>query len=125
MKNILVIDNDLNVLEILECVLNDKEYEVSSTSRWQLILKAIQNFSLDLIFLELDLEGTNGKDVCIALKTSPSAVQNIPIILISNTSVTAKVLTMCNAQGFIRKPFNTSAISNIIHQNCIHHNQQI
>lgn len=116
MKNILVIDNDLNVLEILECILSEKEYQVSSTSRWQLILKAIHNFSLDLIFLELDLEGINGKEVCIALKKSPSPVQNIPIILISNNSITGNVLTRCNAQGFIQKPFNSSAIFNIIDQ---------
>lgn len=122
MKNILVIDNDLDVLEALECILDTSEYEVSATSNWQLILKVIQEFSLDLIFLELDLEGTNGKDVCIALKTSTSAAENIPIILISNYSIEDNLITRCRAQGFIQKPFRTSSIFNIIHQNLNLHN---
>lgn len=76
MKKVLIIEDDKNINEMLQELLSNNGYNVSSAySGTEALL--IHNKQIDLIVLDLMLPGKNGEEIIKKLKT----INDVPIII--------------------------------------------
>lgn len=103
-KKILVVDDDVDILLMLTIFLKEKGYEVEGTLNGIEASSRTERFKPDLIIMDIFLSGTNGKDICLSLKTAEKT-KKIPIILISSDEQNQQELENAGANEFINKPF--------------------
>ena len=101
---ILVADDDAGIVDALQMVLEDADYEVSTTTDGHTVRKVHKNRP-DVILLDIWMSGDDGRDICRFLK-SQQQTRNIPIIMISATSDLAKSAKAAGADDFLPKPFH-------------------
>ncbi|MDN3551190.1 response regulator [Mucilaginibacter aquaedulcis] len=105
-KRILVIDDDMDILSIIGIIFFEEGYEtvLLETGR---TAEEIRHLRPDLILLDVRIVGyfKNGAEICKDIK-SESALDTIPVILISAERDLEDLARACLANGFIRKPFD-------------------
>lgn len=101
---ILVADDDPGIVDALQMVLEDADYEVRTTMDGQTVRK-VEDQLPDIILLDIWMSGEDGRDICRLLK-SRNATRNIPIIMISATSDLAQSAKAAGADDFLPKPFH-------------------
>jgi DNA-binding response OmpR family regulator len=121
MDKILVVDDDRDILTVVEILLGMNNYSVRTISRWQQINNEIQDFSPDLILLDVSLGGADGRDICKQLKVSDDT-SHIPIILFSAHHDLVNNIKGCGADGLVTKPFETSFLLDTIRKNIDNNN---
>ena len=94
------------MLQLVNLILNAKEFEIKSISEWQDIYSVNASFNPDLIILDINLNGIDGRDICKELRKQKDT-EHIPIILYSAHGENVDY-NLCNAQAFITKPFEIS-----------------
>ena len=101
MKNILVIDDDINIGNMLEEVLTREGYLVSRAYSGTEALLVLSSQKPDLILLDLMLPGLDGKELL-------PRISGIPVIVVSaKAEIEDKVeLLRGGAADYVTKPFN-------------------
>jgi len=102
MKEIVIIENDREILEIMEYILIEQGYNVIAVLNETDLLSIVKP---DLILLDNWLNGRSGHDICIELKQD-LATSAIPVILISAGNNLDEVAKSCQADSYINKPFD-------------------
>lgn len=110
MKKILLVDNDQDILEMVDNLLTAHGFKVQTHSTGLNVSEVVNTCKPNLILLNTDLPGKSGMEICKELKQSLS----IPIILSSGYSYHKKAIVESDADGFIRKPFETNHLINTI-----------
>lgn len=117
-KNIIVVDDDEDILNIIELILVEAGYHVRAVSDIVSFYN-IHEFKPDLILLDDWLADGYGSKLCLDLKRNPLA-SNIPVILISAKNDLPDISKNCLADDFISKPFDldffTAKINNWLHR---------
>ncbi len=116
MNRILVVDDDIDILTVVGLILNRNNFSVLAISKWEQLFDSIDTFLPDLILLDVDLSGADGRDICRQLKRSKKNSQ-IPIILFSASSRLAEYSMECMSNGFVSKPFDTPFLLETIRLN--------
>ncbi|MGH3425791.1 MAG: MtrAB system response regulator MtrA [Nocardioidaceae bacterium] len=100
---VLVVDDDRALAEMLTIVLANEGLEPSVCSNGTDALGAFHEFKPDIILLDLMLPGTNGIDVCRAIR----AESGVPIVMLTAKSDTVDVVVglESGADDYIVKPF--------------------
>ena len=106
-KTVLVVDDDASIRHLLETVLVNNGYVVSSAESAEIALKRILTIKPDLILLDLQLTDLNGLECCKRIR-SGSVGNDTPIILVSshNSEVYRITALESGADDFIGKPFS-------------------
>src|ERR1700723_3239148 len=102
--SILLVDDDLMVIRILNCILSDFAPLRFATSGRD-ALKLAHDSTPDLVLLDVDMPEYSGFEVCKAFKSDPALAQ-VPIIFITShesAQLEAKGLEL-GAADFIGKP---------------------
>ncbi len=118
MAKILVIDDHKPILEIVKIILDNEGYDVETISDWPEVFGKIKTYKPDLIILDIFISGADGRVICKELKKSKTTV-NIPVILFSATNRLEAYTKDSNAQGYLKKPFETQDLINIVKE-CLH-----
>ena len=113
MAKILVIDDHKPILEIVKIILDNEGYDVETISDWPEVFGKIKTYKPDLIILDIFISGADGRVICKELKKSKTTV-NIPVILFSATNRLEAYTKDSNAQGYLKKPFETEDLINIV-----------
>jgi DNA-binding NtrC family response regulator len=114
MKQILVIDDELEMLESLQKILSKrKEYDITLIQEGEKALEIVKNKKFDLIITDLKMEPVSGLDI---LKTT---IKNFPesiVIMISGygTIEAGVTATREGAFDFIEKPFTSKRLFDCI-----------
>jgi DNA-binding response OmpR family regulator len=116
MSKILVVDDDHDILSVVKILLNLNNFAVRTTSKWEYISHEIEDFSPDLILLDVALGGADGREICKQLKKSDDT-RHIPIILFSAHYDLVNNIQGCMADGLVTKPFETSYLLDTIRKN--------
>jgi two-component system response regulator VicR len=105
-KRILVIDDDEDILEILHLVFRDEGYNVVISNSSDAAGR-IHELSPDLILLDINITGSarNGAEICAEVKEHYPE-RKTPVILISAESDISIIASECEADSFVRKPFD-------------------
>ncbi len=110
-KQLLVIDDNVDILNIFKLLLSGKGYKVRTSSKGEYTEDLIngKNKLPDLIILDIMLGDKDGRDICKKLKNSP-ITKHIPIIMISSDLTSKKSSLEANANSFIAKPFENETV---------------
>jgi two-component system response regulator MtrA len=105
---VLVVDDDPALAEMLGIVLRNEGFEPSFVMDGDAALAAFRNTRPDLVLLDLMLPGTDGVDVCRAIRAESA----IPIVILTARSDTIDVVIglESGADDYIVKPFKTKEL---------------
>jgi DNA-binding response OmpR family regulator len=102
-KKILIADDDTGILEAMQMLLEDAEYEVETTRDGQTVQDLKDNLP-DVLLLDIWMSGMDGVAICQHLKSQDST-KHLPIILCSANKDTQRLAKGCGADDFLAKPF--------------------
>ena len=114
-QNILIVDDDKDICQTLSKILTNKGYSVIIANNSDAALNEIRNSSVDLVLLDVWLEGSN-KNGLELLKIIKNFNPNTPVVLISghaNVEMAVKAIKK-GAFYFIEKPFKSEKLFLII-----------
>ena len=110
-KNILVIEDEPDILEVIKFNLVKESYLVKNSNDGERGLSLARDKKFDLILLDLMLPGIHGLDVCRILKTD-NRTSAVPIIIISALGQEADIVKglETGADDYITKPFSSNIL---------------
>ncbi len=103
-KKIFVADDDSSILDAIQIILEEEEYDVRTTNNGALVEEKVIEYLPDLVLLDIWMSGQDGREICRKLKQN-NQTQHIPIIMISANRDTEVMSQDCGADGYIAKPF--------------------
>lgn len=109
MPHILVVDDDADLLELVTLVLKRSHYQVTAIQDGNKVVPALEDFTPDVILMDIYLGSTDGRNICKNLKSNEQ-FRNIPIILYSAGNITSQSIKDSMADSFVVKPFNNAEI---------------
>lgn len=115
---VLVVDDDAEIVELISDVLaKDGRFEIKTASSGYTAGIATQQFRPDVILLDYMLPDVNGNIVCQTIRRNPE-FEHIKIIIVSGVIKQDEIDQLLNAgaQGFVKKPFSISELTNKITQ---------
>ena len=107
-NNILIVDDDENIAELISLYLNKECYETEIAASGTEALQLFEEYSPDLVLLDVMLPGMDGYQVCTEIRKT----SNTPIIMLSaKGEVFDKVLGLeLGADDYILKPFDSKEL---------------
>lgn len=109
MNRILIIDDDIDFLQTIRIVLSERGFKVETTFTQDYIYEHIISFKPDLILLDINLNGADGRNICMGLKNH-FRTKDIPIILVSGDVKIKDDYLKYQAEDFIEKPFDYDSL---------------
>ena len=104
-KQILVIDDDKDILEISRDILVNEGYGVTILAEVDEIAVAIEACKPDLVIVDFLLQGINGGELCSQIKANRQT-SHIPVILTSAHPRVLLSLDDYHCDEFLEKPFD-------------------
>ncbi|GAC1303406.1 MAG: hypothetical protein NVSMB24_09350 [Mucilaginibacter sp.] len=104
-KNILIIEDDGDILQVLETVLTYNDFSVQGINRTDDIFETIKKYKPDLVLTDYLLSGLNGGKICQLIKSNKDTC-HLPVMLISAYPALATSFGNFGFDAFINKPFN-------------------
>ena len=108
---IAIADDDRSNLKVAERILTFNGYEVICLNSGEELLEYVENNKLDLILLDVHMEGIDGFETMKRLKRS-KASRNIPVIFLTadDDADTETKALISGAMDFVGKPFVASVL---------------
>lgn len=103
-KNILVVDDDLDILEAISLMLEDAGYSVVTISKGDFIDHLDATDPPGVIILDMLLSGSDGCDIARQLKAQQDT-KHIPIIMLSAHPKAEQEAQLSGVDDFLSKPF--------------------
>ena len=106
-KTVLIVDDSIIIQEQLKSILGNRNYRTEVADDSQSAMKIIQEKSIDLMFLDVELKNSNGITFLKENKNYITVKRNIPVMIISgsvNSSVIREGLK-AGAVDIISKPY--------------------
>ena len=105
---IAIIEDDKIIREELSILLKNNNYETIIITDFENIEKKLNNYSIDLILLDINLPYENGFEICKKIKKE----YNIPVIFVTskNTEVDELLSIRVGGIDFITKPYNKNIL---------------
>lgn len=112
MKNrVLLCDDDDGILDVGKILLEEKGYIVKAITQTADLLNTIDDFSPDLIMLDVWMPGQGGEELTEVLKKD-IRTRHIPVILMSAQRDLDKKAGSAGADGYLSKPFDIADFEN-------------
>ncbi|MBC8032625.1 MAG: response regulator [Chitinophagaceae bacterium] len=100
---IMIADDDPAILDSLSLLLEFEGYQVTTSSNGSELAEMKGNLP-DLVILDIWMSGTDGRDICRALRTK-EVTRNLPVIMMSASSDIGSSALEAGASDFLPKPF--------------------
>ena len=114
-KCILIYDDNPEILFLCKKLLKN-QYRVETLSRCENVIHDIDNFTPDLILLDLWIPEIGGEKATAIIKEN-SATRHIPVFLFSANARIKEICKKVNADGYIEKLFDIHSLKEIIEKN--------
>ena len=112
MNKILVVDDDLDILEVLKFLLRKHDYAVTALSEAQKVIETVKNINPDIILLDINLSGYDGREICKYLKLTLNL--KTPVVLFSANTTYKNSYKEAKADDFIEKPFEVKKLLSVL-----------
>jgi two-component system phosphate regulon response regulator PhoB len=103
-KKVLIVENNQDIRHIVEYILNEQGFETLSIPEPE-DLSEIIPFAPNVILLDEYINSRPGHRLCLKIKQI-GTLKHIPIIILSTANDIELIATECQANDFIRKPFD-------------------
>ena len=117
-KKILIFDDDQAILSVCRIILEKQNFHVEIRTYCDNVIEDIITTEPSLILMDLWIPVIGGENAIILMKNN-GTTQHIPVILFSANTDIAKISKRVNANGFLRKPFEITALLQIIEANIV------
>lgn len=106
---ILLVEDEASLIELLDLVLSNCGYKISSVTDGSQVLDRVRQEKPDLIILDIMLPKLNGFEVCQRIKTDPE-LKHIPILILSALVQKGEIELgiRMGADIYVTKPFQNS-----------------
>ena len=111
-KTVMIADDNQGILDVMRVILENKDYIVVTTNDGRDVLKMKAPLP-DLLFLDLMLSGTDGRDLCRELKSNKKS-RDLPILMLSANSELEAISEACGADGYLSKPFDMNDMLDLV-----------
>lgn len=115
MTKVLIIDDDPDIRTLMNTLMKQQGYEVETASHKEEAMDKLEEFQPSVIFLDVLLSGSDGREICQEIKSN-SDMQHIPVIMFSAHPGAAENIESYGADDFITKPINTNALLEKMHR---------
>ena len=105
LKKVLAVDDDPYILDALIELLKYSGYDVNTTPKGDEVFQKIDEYSPDIILLDIMLSGMDGREICKQIKANQQT-SGIPVIMISATPNLTQSVMESGANDFVSKPFD-------------------
>ena len=112
-KRILIIDDDIDLLMLLERSLVKEGYRVEAAASLPEGEEVIASFQPDLILLDINVNGEDGRQLCLKLKKQ-AGENTVKVIIISGYDYSAGRAVLFGADDLLAKPFQFDYLSTCI-----------
>ena len=108
MKNILIVEDNIELRNELKILLENNNYQVTTITTFTDVVNRINQINPDLILLDLNIPNLNGQLVLKELRKD----SNVPVIIVTskNTEVDEVVSMSYGADYYITKPYNPTIL---------------
>ena len=115
MKQILIIDDEVNLSELIRRILEREGFHTLMAHNGLEGLKLLEQLHVDLVLMDVMMPGINGIEVCYQIKNNPSSAA-IPVVFMtaSRTLDTQQKFLEAGADQILYKPFDTDELLQII-----------
>ena len=102
---ILVVDDDLQILDMLKCTLDDEGYDVDCAVDGKSALSLLTEYHPDLVLLDIKMPGLNGYQVLELIRDKAE----VPVIMLTGVlePISVRQSVSLGADDYVRKPFRT------------------
>jgi phosphate regulon transcriptional regulator PhoB len=106
-KNILIVDDEPDLVQLVSYNLKKEGFAVSSASDGEDALQKIRKTEFNLVLLDLMLPGIQGMEVCRILRNNPKT-EHIPVIMLTARGEEADKIRglETGADDYMTKPFS-------------------
>ena len=106
---ILTVDDEEALVELIVDILESRNYQVQSATKWMDAIDALSHNKPDLVLLDLKMPTVHGTSI---LEFIRSEGFEIPVIVVSGfvTDAVTKELYAQGVQGVVKKPFKAQAL---------------
>ena len=108
-KTILIVDDEFGILEVLESILSDAGFKVTTAVNGQDALVHLQDNVPDLVIVDYMMPLLNGAGVIEAMRAN-GRLSAVPVILISALPERTISERCVGYQAFVRKPFKSERL---------------
>ena len=112
-RRVLLIEDEEHIRETLQVLLTNAGYLVTATANGKNIFDLIEEFNPSLILLDILLDEMDGREICRAVKSTPSTA-SIPIIILSAVQDLYNTIIDFGANDVVAKPFDERTLLNRI-----------
>jgi two-component system phosphate regulon response regulator PhoB len=103
-KKVLIIENDRDIREIVSYILEEEGFLTLGTAEPESI-ESLLPFKPDVILIDEFINSKPGHRLCHKIKQEDQ-LKHIPVIIISTAHDIELIATECQANDYVRKPFN-------------------
>ncbi|WP_270567651.1 ABC transporter substrate binding protein [Clostridium beijerinckii] len=103
---ILAVDDEPTNLRVLKSILDNEEYEILTASNGIQALEMIRTNNIDLVLLDVMMNGMNGYETCSRIREEHSLYE-LPVIILTVRDTAEDIETgfLSGANDFVTKPF--------------------
>lgn len=111
----MVVEDNHAILDVITLILESEAFTVDGLSKGADLINHVQNFSPDVIIMDIMLPDIDGRVLLKDLKSTPST-KHIPVLMISaRYNATNYTLDGLSADDFMAKPFNIDELMDKIY----------
>jgi DNA-binding response OmpR family regulator len=119
-SRILIIDDDIDLLMLLERRLLKEGYDIETAASLSEAEEIIPYFTPQLVLLDINVKGEDGRRLCWQLKKSETA-RPVTVLIMSGYDYSTGRALLFGADGLLPKPLNTEFL---LHQVAFHLQQR-
>jgi excisionase family DNA binding protein len=112
-NTVLIVDDDVSVCDMLQDIVKSKGYSVAVVNSGEKAMEVLDRQKVSLIFLDLILPGLSGAEVLRHIKDIKSDAVVTIISGYGESPIAAEAMAL-GPMFFVRKPFEVSAIRDIL-----------
>ena len=107
-KNIMVVDDEENIVELVKAIMENEGYDVITASDGKECLEKLKSAKPDLILLDMMMPGMSGREVCERIRADPKTKNlKVAFLTVAKFSEAGKdVLNKMKVADYINKPFD-------------------
>lgn len=112
-KKVLICDDDEDISEVTKIILTESGYDVKNVFNCDNILNDVEDFSPDVVLMDLRIPKKGGEYATKLLKSNENT-KDIPVLIFSANHQAVKIAEDVGADGFVSKPFDIDILITII-----------
>lgn len=112
-KRILIVDDDLDLLMLLDRRLKKEGYEIETAASLPEAEEIIATFSPNLVLLDINVNGEDGRQLCWRLKKS-EIYKEVKVLIMSGYDYSNSRAALFGADHLLPKPLHTDILVHLV-----------